>query len=341
MQKKTLNKEDVHRPRIGIDLLGSDTPGEKLLKALVDVSFEEQHPPKFTIFATQEIFDFVKVPLDFQCHVVTEEITMDDDPLLAIRRKKDSSLLVGIHQLKTYDLDAFITAGNTGALLASAKIHLPMLSGIERPALMTLIPTKAEPVAALDVGANVHVKAENLLQFAKMGIAYQKTRGIPHPTVGLLNIGEEKQKGTLELQKAYKLLQTLNSNAPIGEPVFIGNIEGRDVFHGNIDVLITDGFTGNVFLKTAEGIAGFVLDQMQDLGPIESFPEMKSVLTSLRHRLNYVEYPGALLCGIEGIIIKCHGGSTPEAFVNSIKSGSRLIKNFFLEKIKFELSSHS
>ena len=262
---------------------------------------------------------------------------MEEDPLTAVRHKKDSSLSVGIDMMESYDLDAFITAGNTGALLAKSKLTLPMLPNIDRPALMTLIPTKLEPVAVLDVGANVHTKAENLLQFAKMGIAYQKTRGIAHPTVGLLNIGEEKQKGTPELRKAYEILQTLNADAPLDAPVFIGNIEGRDVFHGDIDVLITDGFTGNVFLKTAEGIASFVLDQMQNLGPIESLPILKSLITALRARLHYAEHPGAILCGVEGIIMKCHGASTPQAFINSIKGSSRLVKNFFLEKIKAEL----
>lgn len=338
MQTKKLNK-DIHRPRIGIDLLGCDTPGEKLLKALVDLPLEGSHPPKFTVFATEEIFSKVSTPSDFNCHIVTEIITMDDDPLSAVRHKKDSSILVGIKQLKNFELDAFISAGNTGALLAAATLALPLLPGIDRPALLTLIPTKKEPVAVLDVGASVNAKAENLLQFAQMGIAYQKTRGIEHPTVGLLNIGEERQKGTPELRKAYEILEALNQDAPFDSPVFIGNIEGRNVFHGNIDVLITDGFTGNVFLKTAEGIAGFVLDQMESFKSIEALPALKAIVTPLRHRLHYAEYPGAILCGVDGIVIKCHGESTPEAFINSIKGSSRLVQHFFLEKIKAELQN--
>lgn len=339
MQKQ--NEDDLHRPRIGIDLLGCDTPGEKLLKALVDLPIEGSHPPKFTVFATEDVFSKVKAPSDFNCHVVTEVIAMEDDPLVAVRRKKDSSILVGMKQLKHFKLDAFISAGNTGALLASATLSLPLLPGIDRPALMTLMPTKLEPVAVLDVGASVNAKAENLLQFAQMGIAYQKTRGIKHPTVGLLNIGEERQKGTPELRKAYEILETLNRDAPFDSPVFIGNIEGRNVFHGKLDVLITDGFTGNVFLKTGEGIAGFILDQLQNLKLIETVPQLKNMMAPLRHRLNYAEYPGAILCGIEGIIIKCHGESTPEAFINSIRGASHLVKNFFLEKLKAELKKQN
>lgn len=337
MQKKTLNSQDLHRPRIGIDLLGCDTPGEKLLQGILELSFDEEHPPLFTFYATKEVFAKVHIPEGVRCHIVTDEVKMEDDPLLAVRQKKDSSISVGIQQLKRHEIDAFISAGNTGAILATATLFLPQLPGIDRPALMTLIPTKLEPIAVLDVGANTQAKAENLLQFAKMGIAYQKVRGIAHPTVGLLNIGEEKQKGTPELRKAYEMLQTLNASVSLDNPVFIGNIEGRDVFHGNIDVLITDGFTGNVFLKTAEGIAGFVLEQMQKLGPIESLPILKSLIATLRHRLHYAEYPGAILSGIDGIVMKCHGASTPEAFANSIKGASRLVKSFFIEKIKTEL----
>ena len=332
------SSEDYHRPRIGIDLLGCETSPDKILTAIASHHFEGEHPPLFTIFGTKEIFERVSTSEDFFCHVVTEEITMEEDPLLAVRRKKDSSIAVGIDKLKAFEIDAFISGGNSGALLAKTTISLQMLPGIDRPAFLTLIPSKLEPIAVLDVGANVDAKAETLLQFAKMGIAYQKARGVSHPVVGLLNIGEEKRKGTPEIRKAYEILQTLNTTAPIDAPTFIGNIEGRNVFLGNIDVLITDGFTGNVFLKTAEGIAGFVLDQMQNLGPLESIPGIRSIIEALKNRLSYAEYPGAILCGGEGIVIKCHGASPPEAFIHSITSASRLVKNSFIEKIKAELS---
>ena len=339
MINQALNKEKIQfSGHIGIDLLGCDIPGEKLLEGIVRLFHQQKKLPQFTVFATKEIFNKVEVPSGINCRVVSEEILADEDPLVAVRKKKDSSISVGISLLKNQNIDAFISAGNTGALLAIAKMSLLMLPGIERPALLTLIPTKLEPVAVLDVGANVHVSAENLFQFAQMGIAYQKTRGVNHPNVGLLNIGEEKQKGTPELRKAYEILQNLNKNSPKDQSTFIGNIEGRDVFRGNIDVLITDGFVGNIFLKTAEGIAGFVLDQMQDLGPIESLPWLKSIISTLRARLHYAEHPGAILCGIDGIVMKCHGASTQEAFVSSIRGCTHLIKNCFLEKLKKILS---
>lgn len=337
MLKKKKNDEDYHRPRIGVDLLGCDTPPRILLEAIIKQKWDEEHPPKITVYGDPEVFETTIVPEDILCEVVTEVITMDDDPLLAVRRKKHSSLAIGIHQLKEYEIDAFVTGGNSGALLAQSMITLEKLPGIDRPAFLTMIPTKLEPIAVLDVGANVEASAEHLLQFAQMGMAYQKSRGNAKPKVGLLNIGEEKKKGTHEVRQAYELLQKLNLQSPVEDPTFLGNIEGRNVFHGEIDVLVTNGFTGNVFLKTAQGIAGFILEQMQDLGPLEMIPGLKSILRTLRHRLHYAEYSGALLCGINGIVIKCHGESPPESFLNSIHSAARLVKNSFLENIKEEL----
>lgn len=338
MLKKKKNSEDYHRPRIGVDLLGCETPARILLDAIISQEWDEEHPPKIIVYGSPEVFEQTVVPEDIHCVVATEEITMGDDPLFAVRRKKHSSLAIGIGHLKEYEIDAFITGGNSGALLAQASITLEKLPGIDRPAFLTLIPTKKEPIAVLDVGANVEASADNLLQFAKMGIAYQKSRGVAHPKVGLLNIGEEKKKGTREVKEAYELLQKLNLLSPIDDPTFLGNVEGRTVFHGDMDVLVTNGFTGNVFLKTAQGIAGFILEQMQNLGPLEMIPGIKSIIQTLRHRLHYAEYSGAFLCGVNGIVIKCHGESPPESFINSIHSASRLVKNSFLQNIKAELS---
>ena len=146
-----------------------------------------------------------------------------------------------------------------------------------------------------------------------------------------MSVGSEDAKGNEVVKKTRELMKA-DPNLK-----FIGNIEGRDVFHGNIDVLVTDGFTGNVFLKTAEGIADFILDQIESLGPLASLPPIKSILATLRQRLHYTEHPGAILCGIDGIVIKCHGASTAKAFINSIKGASRLIKHSFIEQIKAEL----
>lgn len=339
MQRIQTNKGDYHQPRIGIDLLGCGTSAKTLLKSILDYQWGMQFPPRLFFFGTQEVFSNENLSDNHVYIPVSEEIFMEDDPLIAVRRKKKSSLAVGLAYLKNYEIDAFITGGNSGALLAQATFSLESLPGIERPAFLTLIPSKLESIAVLDVGANIEMKAESLLQFAKMGIAFQKTRGISSPKVGLLNIGEEKKKGTAEHQKAYDILQILNINTPLDSPVFIGNIEGRNVFKGNLDVLVTDGFTGNIFLKTSQGIAGFVLEQLQSFKSWEAIPEMQPFLASLRQKLHYAEYSGAILCGLEGIIIKCHGESPPESFIRSIVNAARLVNHFFIQNIKRELSS--
>jgi glycerol-3-phosphate acyltransferase PlsX len=311
-------------PRVAIDLLGSDTPPEKLLHAVIDALPQLSHPPELSVFGTKELFAHVKVPPSIRCFEAAEAILMEDDPLIVVRRKKNSSLCMAIRALKNYEIDALITAGNTGALLASAALELPMLPGIERPALMTLIPTKKEPLSVLDVGANVSVTPDQLVQFASMGVAYQKTRGVEKPAIGLLNIGAEKKKGTPELREAYALLQKKFDT-------FAGNVEGVDVFNGEIDVLVTDGFSGNIFLKTAEGLAAFILDLVRK-------EERSDLFSALYHRLSYDAYPGAILCGVDGIVMKCHGRSSATALIHSITGAARLYQHFFLEKIKYELS---
>ena len=319
-----LRKTVPHSFRIGIDLMGCDSAPEDLYRVILQL-VQDDFPAELVFFASYEVGG----ELDSSLNIVkcSQVIQMDDDPLLAVRRKKDSTLCQGLQYLKEKKIDAFVSAGNTGALLFAAKTTLKTLKGIDRPALLALLPTKKKEVAVLDVGANLHLKAEHIVQFAAMGIAYQKSRGIANPTVGLLNIGTEAKKGTPQLQEAYLKLDAMNRD----QPFFAGNIEGKDVFHGNIDVLVTDGFTGNVFLKTAEGIAAFILEELSREG-------FKHELSSLRSRMHYAEYPGAILCGVNGAVVKCHGDSSPETFIHGIKGALRLVEHGFLEKIKSQLS---
>ncbi|MCB1080764.1 MAG: phosphate acyltransferase, partial [Chlamydiia bacterium] len=235
---------------------------------------------------------------------------------------------LGMRLLKEKKIDALVSTGNTGALIASAKMHLPMLKGISRAALITLLPTKKRPIAVIDVGANIHCTPEHLVQFAQMGVAYQKSRGIQNPTVGLLNIGTEEKKGRAELRETYQLLQKT--------PSFVGNVEGKEVFSGAINVLVTDGFTGNVFLKTAEGISSFILDTMHQNQSI--LPFSKPLLKRLEKELYSAEYPGAILCGMDGIIMKCHGDASPEALKQGVIGALSLIQGSFLDKIKLQLT---
>lgn len=318
-------------PRIGIDLMGSDTPPEDLFKAVLQLT-EENLSAEFILFATKEVYG--EISSDLEMIVVKEVISMEDDPIQAVRRKKESSVSAGMQLLKEKRIDAFVSAGNTGALLLSGKMSLEMLPGIDRPALLTLLPTKGREVAVLDVGANLTLKTKHILQFAAMGIAYQKSRGVAHPTVGLLNVGTEAKKGTPQLREAYQKLEALNRD----ELIFIGNVEGKDAFQGDFDVLVTDGFSGNVFLKTAEGIAAFIFEELVQGSADNCSPHLQGVLNKLRHRLHYAEYPGAILCGIDGIVVKCHGDSSPTALMNGVKGAIRLVQHDFLEKIKKQLS---
>jgi len=324
---------------IGVDLLGSDIPPNELLQEMLLFCKELSTSVTLTLFGTAALFGKTRPPtVNVFFHVVKEVITMDDAPLTAIRRKKDSSLCIGMRLLKEGYLQAFISAGNTGALMGCARLQLPALHHVERPALLTLLPTRHKEIAVLDVGANTSYKAKHLIQFAAMGVAYQRSRDVKIPIVGLLNIGSEAKKGTPELQKVYNQLLA-GSKKSSSSYAFVGNIEGRDVFHGEIDVLVTDGFTGNVFLKTAEGIAAVILDELESSPLEECSPHMKGILAELRLRLHYAEYPGALLCGVDGIVIKCHGNSSPQSFVHSVTTAKRLVQHAFLEQVRKELKN--
>lgn len=313
-------------PTIGIDLMGSDEDSQTVLSSLIPILQQLQQSVHFVVFGEEKNKSLLH-SLPFASFVIASDvINMDENPLLAIRRKKNSSIHLGIQALKTKKIDAFISKGNTGALMATARAHLKTLPSVTRPALLTLLPTKHNELAILDVGANTACKSSHLIEFAAIGASYQKARGIKEPKVGLLNIGIEPIKGTPELRDTYKALSKLNNK--YHHPFFYGNVEARDVFEGSVDVLITDGFTGNIFLKTAEGIARFLLEEL------EENPSSRI----LQSKLDYSEYPGALLAGVQGIVIKCHGFSKSKAFYHSIVSAVQLIEQNFLKKIQEELA---
>lgn len=333
-------KPRSNTPTIGIDLLGGDHHDTSHVLETLHALFSESIDPFYlTLFITSEMEEAVEAfqkAYQISEHqlqtIVTEEIIeMDDDPLHAIRKKKNASMCLGMQLIKEKKLDALVSTGNTGALIASAKTTLPMLSGISRAALITLLPTQKDPVAVIDVGANIECTPEHLVNFAKMGVAYQKSRGIAKPTVGLLNIGTEEKKGRRELRETYQLLQNFNPD----ESPFLGNVEGKEVFTGGINVLVTDGFTGNVFLKTAEGISSFILDTMRKNKGL--IPFSKPLLKRLERELYSAESPGAILCGVDGIILKCHGDATAESLKHGFQAALTLIQNNFLAKLKAEL----
>lgn len=315
--------------------MGSDSSPVLLFSAVIQAAEDLGADDSLIVFATSPVIKEIQsegnIPSVIHFHAVTQEITMEDDPLKVVRRKKDASIPVGISLLKDQQIDAFVSAGNTGALITSATLLLPMLPNIKRPALLAVLPSLDGSVAVIDVGGNVSCKSEHLLQFVQMGIAYQRSvLGIDHPRVGLLNIGVESGKGTPELRDTYQALQQSNVN-------FIGNVEGRDVFNGKIDVLITDGFTGNVLLKGSEGISSFIFDYLQRALANESSETLHSALNVIQNHFDYAEYPGAIVCGVDGIVVKCHGDSSPKAVLSGIRGAITLVQNNLIKNIHSQL----
>lgn len=311
---------------IGVDLMGSDHPPVFLLEA---VQACISHLPCHVELVPIGVPSMLPDQTDVRIYPADTYISMEELPLVALRKKKYSSLSVGMQLLKQGRIDAFLSTGNTGALVSCAKINLGTFPGLKRPALAALIPTQQQPTVVLDIGANVDVLPGHLVQFAELGTLYQKARGIKIPSVGLLNIGSESTKGTQLIQKAYKLLEK-NQHSSF---LFKGNIEGRSVFDGDVDVLITDGFTGNIFLKTAEGIASILLDQLKTHFAPSTLQPILAHTKELSRHLHYAEYPGALLLGVNGIVIKCHGSSSQESLVSGIRGAIEFVSSNFLKKM--------
>ena len=250
----------------------------------------------------------------------SEWITMEDKAAQAVRSKKDSTMRVGLKQVKQGAAAGFFTAGNTGAAMASAKMVLGALNGVQRPALATLLPTtNGGPTLLLDVGANVDSDPENLVQFAVMGSMYMRNvMGVAKPRVGLLSIGEEDSKGNTLTRDTFPLLRALPGIH------FIGNVEGRDLYAGTVDVVVCDGFVGNVALKTSEGIAKLVSVSLRESLKLTVTSQLGALLSqsafkAFRKRLDYSEYGGARLLGVRGVCIVGHGSSNEKAVMNGIR----------------------
>lgn len=334
--------------RIGVDLMGGEKAPELFFDAVAGASREFSEQETLVVFGTPDVLSRLndkahQLNLDhsrLQLETCDEVIEMDDSPLTAIRHKKNSSMMVGMRQLRDAELDAFVSAGNTGALVASGTIMLPMLAGVERPALLAMLPTRRGYVAVVDVGGNVSYKPHHLVQFAKMGAACLRSYGLKDvPVIGLLNIGEESKKGTPEARLAYEMLE--QACVPEAHMTFAGNIEGREVFLGKVDVLVTDGFTGNVFLKTSEGVAFFILEYLHDMFSQTPDPRLDQVIRTLHGIVDYDEYPGAIVGGVDRILIKCHGSSSSRAMHKALMGARDLLRREWLEGLRQELVQES
>ncbi len=248
-----------------------------------------------------------------------EVVEMGDDPARAIREKPNSSVVTCARLVRDGEAAGFVSAGSTGAAMASAAIIIGRLAGVMRPTIASVFPTEGSPTVVLDSGANPEVKPEHLVQFAEMGSALSETYfQVTNPRVALLNIGEEKGKGRSIDKEAYELL----SRAPVN---FVGNVEGRDVATDRADVIVTDGFTGNVFLKTTEGAASLMarwfLSALSDASELVR-SEVLPLLDPIRRRMDYEETGGAHLLGTNGVVVIAHGSSTRRAIANALRMAS-------------------
>ena len=266
----------------------------------------------------------------------TETIEMEDTPTLAIKHKKDSSMVVGFNMLKKEEGDVFISAGNSGALLAGATLLVGRIKGIDRPALAGILPSYKSQLLLMDCGSNTNCKPINLLQFAQMSSIYLKnTYGIENPKIGLLNIGTEETKGNELVKESYKLLKEKSEELNIN---FVGNVEGRDAFSGKIDAIVADGFTGNVFLKTTEGLGKLVKRSLTEsmtknlLAKVLAVPSLPAI-KRFNKTMDYKSYGGALFLGVKKPVVKAHGSSDELLFEYTIIQAEKFVQNKAVDKM--------
>ena len=259
------------------------------------------------------------VPERLVVHHAPDRVTADDAPATVLRKKPESSIVVGLKLHQSGEADAFVSAGSTGAVMAASLFILRPLPGVARPAIGTILPTSQDPCLLLDAGANVDCKPHHLVQFARLGHIYvQDLMGRKSPRIGLLNIGEEPGKGdelTLETHRLLSEQDGLN---------FIGNIEGRDIIKGNCDVIVCDGFVGNVLLKFYESVAAFIVGLLKK--ELKGLGDHGKDLEHVFKVLDYAEYGGAPLLGVGGVSIICHGGSPPKAIRNALAVAVRAVR---------------
>lgn len=330
--------------RIILDAMGGDNAPDANIKGAVNainkvkaevvlVGKEDVIRSKIKEFyrkELEEISDRLKI------QNANETIEMEDTPTLAIKHKKDSSMVVGFKMLKAEEGDVFISAGNSGALLTGATLLVGRIKGIDRPALAGILPAYKSQLLLIDAGSNTNCKPINLLQFAQMSSIYLKnTYGIENPAIGLLNIGTEETKGNELVRESYKLLKEKSEELNIN---FVGNVEGRDAFSGKIHAIVTDGFTGNVFLKTTEGLGKFVKRSLTEsftknlLSKILSIPALPAI-KRFSKTMDYKSYGGALFLGVKKPVVKAHGSSDALLFEYTIIQAEKFVENKAVDKM--------
>jgi len=324
--------------------MGGDNAPDMIVGG-IELACQQDNELRFLLFGDEQLLEPLlrKNPLAQQaCEIrhTAEVVTMDDKPTSALRSGKNSSMRLAIDAVKNREASAVISAGNTGALMAMATIVLKTLPAISRPAIVTSFPTQKDDCVMLDLGANIECNAENLVQFAVMGEVFARYElDIEHPSIGILNVGVEGLKGNDSVKEAANILE--NSNLPIR---FYGFVEGDDIGRGVVDVIVTDGFTGNIALKTAEGTAQlitFFLKKYLMGSPISKIGALfaRPALEKFRAHFDPRRYNGAMLVGLNGLCIKSHGGTDALGFFHAIKAGIKLIRSDFNEVIKKDLDN--
>ena len=337
--------------KILLDAMGGDNAPDAVIKGAVKAVSEIKS--EIVLIGNEEIinakikefFDKDKISdINERLSIkhATEQIEMDDTPTVAIKQKKDSSMVVGFRMLKEGEGDVFISAGNSGALLTGATLLVGRIKGIDRPAIAPMLPAYKKSFMLMDAGANTNCKPLNLVQFAQMSTIYlRNTFGIEKPRIGLLNIGTEETKGNELVKETYNILKEQSEELGIN---FIGNVEGRDCFSGEVDAVITDGFTGNVFLKTTEGLGKLVKRNLTEslkrniwttLCAIPCLPAIKRFSKTM----DYKEYGGALFLGVKKPVVKAHGSSDEYLFYFTLKQAENFVKSGAVEKMKEEFEN--
>lgn len=330
---------------VAIDCMGGDHGPHVTVPAAID--YLSQDPEANIILvgipeaieAELKAIDF-KLNSRLRIHPASEVVGMDESPALALRNKKDSSMRVAVNLVKTGEAQACISAGNTGALLATSRFVLKTIPGIDRPALAVILPTIRGHTYVLDLGANVNCTAEHLLQFGVMGASLVSSiENKSSPSVGLLNIGEEAIKGNEVVKQAAELLRKSGLN-------FYGNVEGDDIYKGTTDVVVCDGFVGNVTLKTSEGLAQMLATYLREefkrnlltkIAGVVALP----VIKAFKRRVDHRRYNGASFLGLKGIVIKSHGSADIFAFTSAVKRASDEVRGGMLQHITERVSELS
>ncbi|MBE9526691.1 MAG: phosphate acyltransferase PlsX [Proteobacteria bacterium] len=322
---------------ISIDAMGGDIGLDVTIPAAIDILKEYKQLNIILVGDEGSIKHKLKSYSVSDCQNIkvqhtSQVVGMDEKPATALRGKKDSSMRVAINLVKSAEADACVSAGNTGALMATARFVLKTLPGIDRPAICTALPTESGHTHMLDLGANIDLSAEHLLEFAVMGsVLASAIDGIESPTIGLLNIGQEAMKGNEQVQKASTLIAASNLN-------YYGFIEGDDIYKGTVDVVVADGFVGNISLKTAEGVAKMISfyikrefnrNWLTKLAGLIAMP----VLNTFKSKLDTRKYNGASLLGLKGIVVKSHGSADVFSFTHAIKVAVAEVDNNVPQRI--------